>query len=209
MAWHCQVYDGYARTSNEAIDNAKEIYNNLSALGWSLNAVCALLGNIGYEGGYNPWRWQNDNIQPYQTTDYDDNHAYGLFQFDNATKYQQNSYAKSLPEYGPNWSDRAGKVTDGIAQLLYVHQYADYYSTTEYPLSYSQFKASTQTPTYLAKAWLYNYERPRYPELTENDRASEAEYWYSVLQGYTPTPPVPTDDSGALPFMMYLRRRIF
>lgn len=207
MAWHCQVYDGYGRTSTEAIDNAKEIYNNLHALGWSLNAICAILGNIGYEGGYNPWRWQNDNIQPYQTTNYGDAHAYGLFQFDNATKYQQNSYAKSLPEYGPNWSDRAGKTTDGIAQLKYVNQYADYYSTNAYPLSYSQFKVSTQTPSYLAKAWLYNYERPADPASTENGRASEAEYWYTVLQNYTPVPPVPTGDSGALPFMMYLRRR--
>lgn len=210
MAWHCKVYYGYDRTSNEAIDNAKEIYNNLYSLGWTLKAVCGVLGNMGYESGYNPWRWQNDNIQPYQTSNYGEAHAYGLFQFDNATKYQQNSYAKSLPEYGPNWSDRNGLITDGIAQLKYVNSYADYIERSDYPLSFAEYKASEASPAYLAKVWLWNYERPSQSsgEATESGRASEATYWYSVLSGYNPQPPDPSIENP-MPFMMYLRRRIF
>ena len=66
------------------------------------------------------------------------------------------------------------------------HEHADYYSTSAYPLSYSEFKASTSSAGTLAKAWLYNYERPADPSSTEDDRAAAAEYWYGVLAIYDP-----------------------
>lgn len=61
--WYAKAAGAYSRTSDEAIANAKEIYGILSGLGWSLNAVCGMLGNMGAESGYNPFRWQSDNVQ--------------------------------------------------------------------------------------------------------------------------------------------------
>ena len=187
MAWHCKVSGAYARESTEAIENAKMIYGILSAQGWTLNAVCGVLGNMGAESGYNPWRWQSDKIGSSGGSPWT-NKGYGLVQFTPGGKYINDTRAKAFSGYGPNFSDKRGNVNDGNAQMLFVDGYADYYSTSKYPISYAAFKVSTETPSYLAKAWLYNYERPGDPAATESARAANAEYWYQVLSGEPPTP---------------------
>lgn len=197
MPWNAKAIGGYLRTSNEAIENANNIYGTLNARGWTINAVCGLLGNMGAESGYNPWRWQSDDIGSSTGSPWT-NKGYGFVQFTPASKYIGNSEAIVLSGYGPNFSDYIGKASDGYSQLLYVDQYADYYSTGAYPLSYAEFKSSNETPGYLAKAWLYNYERPADPEATEAARVENAEYWYGVLTG-EPVPPDPGPGPGPTP----------
>lgn len=207
--WHAKLTGAYAETSQEAYDNCVEVWNVLGSLGWTLNAVCGVLGNQNWESGYNPWRWQYDQVlstNDQYIIEHDRNHGYGLFQFTPAGKYIYDSNAQAYPEYAPNFSNQAGQPTDGIAQLKFVNTYADYYSTSAYPLSYSDFKASTQLPEYLASAWLYNYERPEDPSATESDRQASARYWYQVLQGLPPVPPTPTS-SSKYKWWLYLRRR--
>ena len=181
--WQAQTTGGYSRTSNEAFQNAICTYRKLSGLGWTLNAICAVLGNIGYESAYNPWRWESDAVPSYPSTPA---YGYGLPQFTPSSKYISDTNAQGYSGYAPNWSDHTGNPNDGDAQLEFIHNFADYYSTTAYPLSYSEFKTSTLGPGDLAKAWLYNYERPADPSSTENDRADEAIYWYGVLAQYDP-----------------------
>ena len=49
-----------ANQSNQnQIDNATMIYNYFSALGYSLNAIAALIGNAQHESYLNPAQWQN------------------------------------------------------------------------------------------------------------------------------------------------------
>ena len=56
--WHAKNLYGYSRESSEAQDNAVMIYKALvQSLGWTLNSVSAVLGNMEWESGYNPWRW--------------------------------------------------------------------------------------------------------------------------------------------------------
>lgn len=186
--WHAKASGAYARDSVEAYDNAMEIYGILSARGWTVNAVCGVLGNMGAESGYNPWRWQSDSIGASTGSPWT-NKGYGLVQFTPASKYINN--ATGLTGYGPNFSDKVGLVTDGQAQMIYVDENADYYKTARYPLTYEQFKTSTLNSGYLAKAWLYNYERPADPSSTAESRAENGEYWFEVLDGSTP-PPYPT-----------------
>lgn len=202
MPWHCQIEGAYARTSQEALDNANMIYSVLSAHGWTVNAVCGILGNQGHESGYNPWRWQNDHVQPTTNSPWKDI-GYGLVQFTPGGKYINDPAAQAFPGYGPNFSDRHGLLTDGNAQLLFINEYADYYKTSAYPLSYEEFKASEQSAEYLASAWLYNYERPGDPSATEAARREEAAYWWGILGGTTPPHPTPT--TRKTPLWMYLR----
>ena len=207
--WHAKVTGAYASSSQEAYDNSVETWNTLGSLGWTLNAVCGMLGSQDWESGYNPWRLQYDqvlSITDTQTIATSRNHGYGLVQFTPAGKYIYASQAQAFPEYNPNFSDHTGQPTDGIAQLKYINGYADYYPTTAYPLSFSEFKQSTQTPEYLASAWLHNYERPLDPSATESDRRASARYWYQVLQGLPPIPPTPTG-SNKFKWWLYLRRR--
>lgn len=192
MTWYAKTYNAYSRDSTEAIANANEIYAILYNRGWTLNAVCGLLGNVGYESGYNPWRWQSDNVQPTGNSPWT-NIGYGLTQFTPAGKYINDDNAKNQPGYSPNFSNKAGSVYDGQAQITFINEYADYYPSEYSSLSYADYKKSTESPATLAKIWLHNYERPGDAGTSvENDRAQEAEYWYTVLSGEEPPPEPPT-----------------
>ena len=52
--WYAKKYGAYNRTDSEAENNAVMIYNALSARGWLINPICAVLGNMEVESGYNP-----------------------------------------------------------------------------------------------------------------------------------------------------------
>lgn len=188
MPWHAKASGGYALGTQESIDNAVQIYNVLSQFGFEYNAICAVLGNIGYESTYNPWRWQSDYVVATTETYYINNstgHAYGLLQFDTAGRYLNNSTARGYAEYAPNYANQAGGLTDGIAQLKFMNNYdipvnVAYIPTSSYPLSYAQFKVSTQNVDYLTYAWEYNYERGTW----NNARLTHANYWFNNLLNY-------------------------
>lgn len=192
MAWNTKATGAYGRLTQEAYDNAQTVYAILYSLGWTLEAICGVLGNIESESGYNPWRWQSDVVLPYQDPriDYQNGHAYGLCQWDPAAKYINNG--SQYAGYGPNYSDRPGWINDGSAQLMYLDAYADYYPTTYYPLSYAQYKAATiadYTIEYLTKAWFYNFERGTW----DDGRTAAANYWWATFNG-TPPPDPPDPD---------------
>lgn len=199
LSWHAKPTGEYARTSTEALENAQLIYNYLSSRGWTINAVCGLLGSIDREGVYNPWRWESDIIHGAGGTS-----GYGLVQFTPASKYIQDSRAQAMEKYAPNYTGAANpQAHDGEAQLLFIDLYADYIATSAYPETFAQYKASTKDTEYLTRAWVANYERPQDPSATIQQRIEAAAYWYEVLQGYPPpVPPGPTT-----PFKVYLAYR--
>lgn len=211
--WAAKKYGAYAKESDEAYQNAVEIYNLLSGeLGWTLNAVCGVLGNLGRESGYNPWRWEGD--KPLASTDTTNiatkRQGYGFVQFTPSGKYINN--AKGYDGYGPNFSDKVGSIYDGRAQFLYINGNADYIMKPAYPLTYAEFKVSTESPYYLAGAWLYNYERPKNPAASVNARGEMAEWWWDRLGGGDIPPRPPGGDIAPLKtggvWRYYMRRRI-
>lgn len=197
--WHAKAMGAYNRDSQEAYENAVLIYGTLLDLGWTLNSVCGVLGNIENESGYNPWRWYNDDIGDAST-----NRAYGLVQFYPASKYIGDPNAMQSTYYAPNYLNHVGRPHDGQSQLEFVNTYADYIPTQTYPLTFAEFKTSDLSAGDLAVAWLYNYERPNNPSQYESIRRETAEYWYTTLGGITPPTPTPTDRSHKMPFWFYL-----
>ena len=193
--WHAKNLYGYSRESSEAQDNAIMIYKALvQSLGWTLNAVSAVLGNMEWESGYNPWRWGWD--EPLPSTDYrKDDIGYGLVQFTPPQKYIDADIAKSSPGYAPHFSDVMGSPNDGTAQCYFLSNATNlWYPVSPYNMSYAEFKASTKSPEYLASVFLDTYERPAYPEETRADREKAARYWYNYLVQYDPdTPPTPPE----------------
>lgn len=190
MSFTAKSTGAYARTSAEAIQNAKAICDVLVPKGWTIEAVCGMLGNIESESGYNPFRWQNDIVLPYGDSriTYQNSHAYGLCQFDPAGKYIL--YASNYDGYAPNYSDRPGNPSDGKAQMLFINDNADYYPTASYPLTYAQYKTATianYTIDYLTRTWFYNYERGTW----DANRVTAANYWWSVLSSYHPHGEIP------------------
>lgn len=192
MAWHVQAKESYKIASTECTGNAKEIYNYLSARGWKLNAIAGLLSNMYSESGMNPWRWQNDQVGSTSGSPWY-NVGYGLLQFTEAGTYINLEAAKNNSNYGPNFSDKTGKSTDGIAQLYVIDTDArhGYVPTSKYNLTLSQYKTSTLSAYDLAIAWLLNYQRSgdQYEPSEQRERGTQANYFYKLLSGETPPLP--------------------
>lgn len=186
MAWHNKSTGGYAEGTPEFDENCNEIWRVLGPLGWSKNAVAAICGNFAHEGGMNPWRWEGDNVLNYgnpiiatSTTN-----GYGLAQFTPSGKYILDSRAQALSGYGPNYSDRTGSNNDGEAQVLFIDSYADYIPTSQFPMTFAEFRVSTWNPYLLAEVWVRNYERPAViDDNTRRQRGNSALYVFSILGG--------------------------
>ena len=96
--WHAKPYGAYAIDSTEAKDNMDEIYAQLHNEGWTIEAICGMLGNMVAESGLNPWRWQDDSVS--LTSDLK---GYGLPQFTPAYGYIYD-YGVGVTGYSPNLS---------------------------------------------------------------------------------------------------------
>ena len=126
-------------------NNGKEIIRNLKKLGWSKNAICALLGNTSHESGNNP--------QIYESLVVNNTGGYGLVQ------WTPNSKLKTLA------SKKGLKYSDGDDQCTVINLDMngdgcnDYIATSSYPLSATEFMKSNADLEYLIKAFLFNYER--------------------------------------------------
>ena len=189
--WYAQPTQGYLRGSDEAYSNAVMICRILMPRGWTLNAISAMLANIEYEGGYNPWRWESDIIVgTMDMGSYD--HGYGLFQFTPANKYINPTTEANYPTFNPNYLYHSGSPEDGDAQIKWMDDepVTQWYPTQGYWMTFAEFKVSTSTPEYLASCWMRDYERPR-SYSTEYDRQVCARYWYNKLQDIPPEPPTP------------------
>lgn len=164
------IYGNRYLTMDEMKHNALLVYNLLSAGGFSVNAVAAILGNAQTESSINPGVWQN--FKPFKG-------GYGLVQWTPYTNYSEWA--------GADWENNGSKQ---CARIIYEFENGEqYYPTKAYPLTASQFKTSDKSPAYLATAFLYNYERPA--NKNQPQRRTQAEFWYEYLTGQKP--PVPVD----------------
>lgn len=169
--------------------NAKYIYPRLRGLGWSTNAICGMLGNMETESTINPGIWQNLDAGNTSL-------GFGLVQWTPSTKYTSWCAERGID---PAHMDSA------LARIEWELENGEqYYPTDAYPLTFAEFKVSTKSPSYLAQAFLLNYERPA--DQTQPARSTQAEKWYTVLNGYeyddttTPDPDPPTVDPDLYPF---------
>lgn len=132
MPWYAKQVNGYLTSSAEATANATETVNILQGRGFSLASCCAILGNIADEGGYNPWRWQGDNVQSVNNISV--SVGYGLFQYTPPTKYiNATNRDRYLQDgYAPNFSDYPGDPQDGKAQLEFM---ADQFTSSYFDIT--------------------------------------------------------------------------
>lgn len=190
MPWHAKEIGGYLRTSQEAKDNCDMIRSMLENDGWTVNAISGVCGNIGSEGVYNPWRYENDVVLTRAQCDYADT-GYGMLGYTPVSKYIQVAN-ETIPGYDPHCLDVPGSPSDGEGQINFLIRNPNLYIVhPEYPLTLQQYKESTASPSYLAEVWLANYEMPLDPSATINDRKAEANYWYEYFTGSPPPPPPP------------------
>lgn len=165
-------------SEEEMQKNALYIYDRLAKNGWTMNAIAGMLGNMETESKINPGMWES-------LDEGDTSMGYGLVQWTPATKYL-------------NWCNSNGlepsHMDSALARIEWeLANNEQYYQTDDYPLSFTQFKTSTESPAYLAQAFLFNYERPK--NQNQPNRSTQAEKWYNYLLdvtgGYVPEPDNP------------------
>lgn len=177
------VGGNYYLSAAEKHNNARAFAERMRAYGYTFNAICGMLGNIESESGINPGIWQG-------LREYDG--GYGLVQWTPYTKYSiwmEDNYP------GEEWLNNGDRECERIdwERINGVQ----FFPSTEYPMTFDEFRLSTDTPETLAAVFLYNYERPEDPQ--PFIRQEQARYWYNYL----------APDFGLLPIWMYRRRRRF
>ena len=214
----------YRLSQSEMQNNAENVLAILNEqLGWSLNAVAGVLGNMQSESTINPGACEEPRGIPRTGSLYYGG-GLGLIQWTDFPAYQQ-QFVHPLLWYANQVS---GSWWDGTLQCNLVNL-ADDFSVTScgtgqsrwgwlssgtYPMSFSDFKVYTGTPEDAAVIWLYNLERGGYD--TAEIRKSRARYWYDYLQGMSPEPPspppptpptpTPSKQSKGMPVWMMCRR---
>lgn len=172
MSW---ISDNRYLTESEMKNNADRVKSYLVSKGWSYNAIAGLLGNMQSESTINPGIWQSlieNNMSG----------GFGLVQWTPATNFT-------------NWADSNGySWTDGDAQLKWIDEvttsFGQWIQTTDYPLTFEEFKTSSQSSEYLASAFLKNFERAGVE--VEEQRRSQASSWYTYITGGSSEPDTPT-----------------
>lgn len=179
-------------TQEEMEINATYIYNYLGALGWSANAVAAMLGNFQAESTINPGRYQGD---------VESGSGWGLAQWTPHSKYTDWCDANGLVWY---------EMDSALQRIIYEFENGIQYDNTpidsEYGIRSQEFITSTASPSWLAGCFVMNYEKPAsvlygYPEgetyqehqtakaNTLAARGRMANHWFEFLTGL----PAPSD----------------
>lgn len=165
MAVHSS--NSYLSTA-QMTDNAQYILDYLLDKGWTKNAICGMLGNMQRESTINPGIWQN--LDSGNTS-----LGFGLVQWTPASKYI-------------NWCNERnlvpGEMDSNLKRILWeLDNGEQYIATDSYPETFKQFTQSTKSVTYLASAFLHNYERAGVS--AETERQNNAQYWYEHLTAGT------------------------
>lgn len=210
MSWNAKPSGGYIFSSVENVENSMEIFNTLHEIGWDTAAIAAVCANSMFEGGLNPWRWQNDTYSPTL--------GYGMWQWTPSTGYT------SLPGATPNFSTTSvtpgATPEDGARQVQALYEnnpakwmtgcwrsywdtgvYSEYYAKTRYivgtwgsngKITLDQF-SQISDPSYAADCFLACFEGPGVPDYGEREEMAALYYerFTGVVPPTPPTPPTP------------------
>lgn len=149
-------------------NNAACTWQYFRPQGWTRNAVAALCANMQYESTLNPGIWESLQPWPPDPT----YRGFGLVQWTPYTKIT-------------NWLNSNGyEYNSGIGQCDRIlaeskGQYEQWYATSSYPMSFTEWTQSTADPGELAYAFMYNYERPA--SLDQPGRKTAAAKWFTFL----------------------------
>lgn len=164
------VYSGnQSYKQNERLVNARYIFDYLRSLSstkrWSVNAICATLGNMEAESGITPGKWEVPE---------EDSKGFGLVQWTPATKF--------IDELKPGESKTDIDVQLRRIQAEVDGTYKQWTSNSHSPaMTFSEYTKSTKSVATLAEYFLRCYERPEITTGMVSERKRCAEKWYSIL----------------------------
>jgi hypothetical protein len=169
-------------TMDEMKVNAQYIYEYLTAIGWTKNAICGMLGNMQSESTINPAIWQNldeGNLLG----------GFGLVQWTPATKYLNWCLENEI---------EPTQMDSNLQRILY--EVINNIQWINPLMTFAEFTLSTDTPYNLGIMFLTYYERPADPN--QPQRGTQAEEWFTFLEGIIPPKPKKKSKTH-----LYLRKR--
>lgn len=196
MSWVYHISNrAGSMTQAEMEQNVDEIYAQLYGYGWTINAICGLLGNIQVESLINPAQTQIG--YPIGT----ERGGYGLVQWTPASKIKNWLRANNHSIESGYWQ---------VYAINYQPEGVEWISTSQFPETYDEFKFSEETVAYLTECFLKNYERAGTEALQR--RIDCAENWYEYITGTHPDPPEPPEPDphgykGTFKQIIFLRSR--
>lgn len=199
-------------TSDEMKVNATFIWNYLRARGWSIDAVCGMLGNFEAESRLNPnivetsqqSRWPNWG-----------NYGFGVAQWtpwytkqkSDGTWYDAANYhGSNNPTYG-YWAEQHGYTVtaNGSGTIGNMEPQLDYLNenlgTGAGKSWVRQFRTTTVGAEQAAKDFYVYYERSEAG--TWGTRPEKAVKWYEYLSGQPPIPPTPIKNKSNFIILAY------
>ena len=164
MAW---ISGNRYLSQSEMENNARLICSYFTGLGWTLEAVSAMLGNMETESTINPNIWESlvENT----------NKGYGLVQWTPATKYI--NWAGSDYENGYKQCERIQYEMENGLQWFSNEEAP----IVEPPLTFKEFSQSKDNVKTLANYFLWYYEHP--DNVNQTKRGEQALKWYELLGG--------------------------
>lgn len=171
--------DNRLLSTSERRHNGVNVYNYFVGLGWTLNAACALLGNMELESSINPGLWQI-GFKPESK-----NAGYGLVQWTPWTKYA-------------NWAGASWRGNGDLECNRLEYEWRNEKQWIQnVKMSFDKWAHSNDEVERLTEIFMKNYERPGVPHL--QDRIDYALAWYIYLTG-DERPPEP-DEKPVSPFL--------
>lgn len=164
------IYSGnQSYKQNERLVNARYIFDYLRSLSsskrWSVNAICATLGNMEAESGITPGKWEMLN---------DTSRGFGLVQWTPASNF--------INALGTSESKTDIDVQLKRIQAEVDGTYTQWTSSSHSPaMTFSEYTKSTKTVATLAEYFLRCYERPEITTGMVSERKRCAEKWYNIL----------------------------
>lgn len=147
------------------IENAEFIYDFFINDGWSSQAIAGMIGNMETESHLYADIWQG-GTEPGTG----EGPGYGLVQWDPATK---------LTDWAAQNNMDPADIETQCERIKYEFDNEIQFTPSYYPMTASEYKVSTESPSYLADVFLKNYEAPA--DIDQPIRGEQAEYWHDYL----------------------------
>ena len=192
--------------TTEQIYNATKVYNYFLALGWSLSAICGMIGNMMHESTINPAFIQATHRSqlPNSAQDLSDvpnnvmlsfygsgANGIGLVQWDGST---------NTPPAGQklvSFAERYNYIWyDGDCQVFRIKREQEtniqWTSHTYYGITWtwSNYPTNNRTPEESAHIWRRCYE---VAEAGDTESGTNARWFYDYFSGQPPVPPTPDE----------------
>lgn len=188
-----ETWGNFPLTSEQTYGNAEIFYGYFEEARWTPNAIYGGMGNWEAESGMNPGALEGYvNIGEENYPGFTG--GFGNVQWTPAGKYIYWAQSQGFSTYS-----QYGRIYPNVLRMLWEVANNEQWQRRPdvgYNIGFEEWTQSTETPEYLARAFMLCYERPLdQGEAAQAYRASRARWWADNLAGgvVPPTPRVRRD----------------